>query len=153
MPQSSSVSAGTVSKKPKALSAQTFLDLFQSIVNLDEKYKSSIGVIESIPPTYLEENGVNVNDLVGDELTDMYKKVCEAQRNVRRERHIMYSVAVQRRELEKEAKRYIQLLKNLAKVDDDDIEFCNRLEKKLNILSVCYGETYYSVIAFYLVID
>ena len=129
-----------VPKKSKALSGQNFLDLFQSIVNLDERYKSSLGVIESIPPSYLDEGSADIDDLVGDELTDMYKKVCQAQRNVRRERRTMYSVAVQRRDLEKEAKRYVSWLKNLAAVDDDDIEFCDKLEKKLDMISVCHGK-------------
>jgi len=134
------LNAAPVVKKPKALSNQSFLDLFQSIVNLDETYKSSLGVIESIPKSYLEENGTDIDDLVGDELTDMYKKVCEKQRKVRRERRVMYSVAVQRRQLEKESKRYVQWLKNLAKVDDDDMEMCDQLEKKLDVLSVCQEE-------------
>lgn len=133
-------SGAPFSKKPKALSGQNFLDLFQSIVNLDERYKSSIGVIESIPPSFLDEGNTDIDDLVGDELTDMYKKVCQTQRNVRRERRTMYSVAVQRRDLEKEAKRYVSWLKNLAKVDDDDIEFCDKLENKLDLISVCHEE-------------
>jgi len=133
--------AGPVSKKPKALSGQNFLDLFQSVVNLDEKYKSSISVVESIPSSYLDEEGANaVDDLVGDELTEMYKKVCQAQRNVRRERRSMYSVAVQRRDLEREARRYVSWLKNLAKMDDDDLQFCDKLEKKLDMISVCHEE-------------
>jgi len=140
-PQSgSTTTGGPIFKKPKALSGQNFLDLFQSIVNLDERYKSSIGVIESIPPSFLDEGNTDIDDLVGDELTDMYKKVCQTQRNVRRERRTMYSVAVQRRDLEKEAKRYVSWLKNLAKVDDDDIEFCDKLEKKLDLISVCHEE-------------
>ncbi|KAL9185401.1 hypothetical protein ACHAXT_003178 [Thalassiosira profunda] len=130
----------SASKKPKALSGQHFLDMFQSIANLDEKYKSSLGVIESIPPSYLDENSADIDDLVGDELTEMYKKVSQAERNVKRERHAMFSVAVQRRDLEKEAKRYVSWLKNLAKVDDDDIEFCGKLEKKLDMISVCHEE-------------
>ncbi|KAL7535695.1 hypothetical protein ACHAXR_012399 [Thalassiosira sp. AJA248-18] len=138
VPQSST--AGPISKKPKALSGQNFLDLFQSTVNLDEKYKSSIGVIESIPKSYLDESSADIDDLVGDELTEMYKRVCQTQRNVRRERRTMYSVAVQRRDLEKEAKRYVSWLKNLAKVDDDDIDFCDKLEKKLDMISVCHVE-------------
>ena len=116
------------------------MDLFQSINNLDERYKSSLGVIESIPSTLLDENNTDIDDLVGDELTDMYKKLCQSQRNVRRERRTLYSVAVQKRDCEKEAKRYVSWLKNLAKVDDDDIEFCNTLEKKLDMISVCHGK-------------
>lgn len=139
-PTPPSGATGPISKKPKALSGQNFLDLFQSIVNLDEKYKSSIGVIESIPSSYLDEGSTDIDDLVGDELTDMYKKVCQTQRNVRRERRTMYSVAVQRRDLEKEAKRYVSWLKNLAKVDDDDIDFCDKLEKKLDVISVCHED-------------
>jgi len=136
----STAATGPVSKKPKALSAQNFLDLFQSVINLDEKYKSSIKVIESIPPSYLTDGSADVDDLVGDELTEMYKKACQTQRSVRRERRTMYSVAVQRRELEKEAKRYVSWLKNLLLLDDDDIEFCEKLEKKLDIASVCHEE-------------
>ena len=127
-------------KKTKALSGQNFLDLFQTINNLDERYKSSLGVIESIPSTLLDENNTDIDDLVGDELTDMYKKLCQSQRNVRRERRTLYSVAVQKRDCEKEAKRYVSWLKNLAKVDDDDIEFCNTLEKKLDMISACHGK-------------
>lgn len=140
---SSTTTAGgaPIVKKPKALSSQNFFDLFQSVANLDERYKSSINYIQTIPPSYLDdgESG-GIDDLVGDELTDMYKKVCQTQRNIRKERRAMYSVAVQRRELEKEAKRYVSWLKNLAKVDDDDIDFVNKLEKKLDVLSVCYGK-------------
>ena len=137
---SSPAPRGSTSKKPKALSGQNFLDLFQSIVSLDEKYKSSIGVTESIPPSFLDDGSTDIDDLVGDELTDMYKKVSQLQRNVRRERRTMYSVAVQRRELEKEARRYVSWLKNLAKVDDDELEFCDKLEKKLDLIEVCHGE-------------
>lgn len=135
-----SSSSGPISKKPKTLSGQNFLDMIQSIVNLDERFKSSIGVLESIPKSFLDENSTDIDDLVGDELTEMYKRVCQTQRNVRRERRGMYSVAVQRRELEKEAKRYVGWLKNLAKVDDDDIEFCDKLEKKLDVISLCHGK-------------
>lgn len=145
VPQSTSpttaAGASTI-KKPKALSSQNFFDLFQSVANLDERYKSSINYIQSIPSSYLDDDSgsSSIDDLVGDELTDMYKKVCQTQRNVRRERRTMYTVAIQRRELEKEAKRYINWLKNLTKVDDEDIDFVNKLEKKLDVLSVCYGK-------------
>lgn len=138
-------------KKPKALSSQNFFDLFQSVVNLDERFKASINYIQSIPPSYLDDEstgGGGIDDLVGDELTDMYKKVCQTQRNIRKERRTMYSVAVQRRELEKEAKRYISWLKNLAKVDDEDIDFVNKLEKKLDVLSVCYGKLMIRLVLF-----
>ena len=127
-------------QKAQGVIGSNFFDLFQSVINLDEKYKSSIKVIESIPPSYLTDGSADVDDLVGDELTEMYKKACQTQRSVRRERHTMYSVAVQRRELEKEAKRYVSWLKNLLLLDDDDIEFCEKLEKKLDIASVCHGE-------------
>lgn len=139
-PAPATTNSAPISKKPKALSGQNFLDLFQSIVNLDERYKSSIGVIESIPPSFLDEGNTDIDDLVGDELTDMYKKVCQTQRNVRRERRTMHSVAVQRRDLEKEAKRYVSWLKNLAKMDDDDIDFCDKLGNKLDLISVCHEE-------------
>lgn len=133
--------SSTAAKKPKILSGQNFLQLFQSIATLDETYKSSMGIVEAIPPSYLDDNSADIDDLVGDELTSMYKKVCDTQRKILRERRSMYSVAVQRREWEKEAKRYVLWLKNLAKVDDDDISFVDKLEKKLDVISVCYGKT------------
>ncbi|KAL3807253.1 hypothetical protein ACHAXA_006239 [Cyclostephanos tholiformis] len=138
-PQSGS-SAGPVVKKSKALSGQNFLDLFQTVVDLDERYKSCIGVVEAIPPSYLDESSTDIDDLVGDELTDMYKRVCQAERNVRRERRTMYSIAVRRRDLETEARRYVSWLRNLAKADDDDIDFCDKLEAKLDLISVCHEE-------------
>ena len=140
---SSATAPSNVAKKPKVLSGQNFLKLFQSIANLDEKYKSSMGVIEAIPPSYLDDDNADIDDLVGDELTSMYKKVRDTQRKVLRERRSMYSVALQRRELEKEAKRYISWLKNLAKVDDDDIKFVDKLEEKLEVISVCHGKSFY----------
>jgi hypothetical protein len=123
--QSTSTTTGVpIVKKPKALSSQNFFDIFQSVANLDERYKSSVNYIKSIPPSYLSDSeSCGIDDLVGDELTEMYKKVCQTQRNVLKERRAMYTVAVQRRELEKEARRYISWLKNLAKVDDEDIDF------------------------------
>lgn len=136
----SSTQQTNVTKKPKVLSGQNFLELFQSIANLDEKYKSSMGVVEAIPPSYLDDSSADIDDLVGDELTSMYKKVCDTQRKILRERRSMYSVAVQRRDLEKEAKRYVSWLKNLAKVDDDDIKFVDKLEKKLEVISICHGK-------------
>ncbi|KAL7535123.1 hypothetical protein ACHAWF_005065 [Thalassiosira exigua] len=133
-------SSVTAPKKPKALSGQNFLDMFQSIANLDDRFKSSVGAVELIPKSYLDESGADVDELVGDELTEAYKKVCQAQRSVRRERRSVYTVAVQRRELEKEARRYVSWLKNLARVDDDDLEFCDKLEKKIDVISVCHDE-------------
>jgi hypothetical protein len=125
-------------KKPKALSNQSFLDMFQSITSLHDTYTSSLSVLKSIPESYLDSN--DIDDLVGDELTDMYKKVCETRRRVRKERKVIYNVAAERRQREKESKRYIAWLKNLAKVDDEDIEFAERLEEKLDLLAVCHGK-------------
>mmetsp|Transcript_30617 Transcript_30617/g.72865 ORF Transcript_30617/g.72865 Transcript_30617/m.72865 type:complete len:426 (+) Transcript_30617:92-1369(+) len=130
----------SLSNKPKALSGQNFLDLFQSVVSLDEKYKSCLSTIESIPASYLDDECNDVDDLVGDELTDMYKKVSQAQRNVRREKRTMFSVAVQRHELEKEARRYVGWLKNLAQVDNDDLALCEKLEKELDVIAICHDE-------------
>jgi len=137
---STTTQGASAAKKPKVLSGQNFLQLFQSIATLDETYKSSMGIVEAIPPSFLDDGSADIDDLVGDELTSMYKKVCDTQRKILRERRSMYSVAVQRRELEKEAKRYVLWLKNLAKVDDDDISFVDKLEKKLDVISVCYDE-------------
>jgi len=139
-PSSTTTTHTNVTKKPKVLSGQNFLELFQSIANLEDKYKSSMGIVEAIPPSFLDDGSADIDDLVGDELTSMYKKVCDTQRKIIRERRTMYSVAVQRRDLEKEAKRYVLWLKNLAKVDDDDISFVDKLEKKLDVISVCHGE-------------
>ena len=136
----------SLSNKPKALSGQNFLGLFQSVVTLDEKYKSCLSTIESIPASYLDDECNDVDDLVGDELTDMYKKVSQAQRNVRREKRTMFSVAVQRHELEKEARRYVGWLKNLAQVDNDDLAFCEKLEKELDVIAVCHGTNIYFAI-------
>ena len=139
-PSSTTTTQMNVTKKPKVLSGQNFLELFQSIANLEDKYKSSMGIVEAIPPSFLDDGSADIDDLVGDELTSMYKKVCDTQRKIIRERRTMYSVAVQRRDLEKEAKRYVLWLKNLAKVDDDDISFVDKLEKKLDVISVCHGK-------------
>jgi len=139
-PSSTTTTQMNVTKKPKVLSGQNFLELFQSIANLEDKYKSSMGIVEAIPPSFLDDGSADIDDLVGDELTSMYKKVCDTQRKIIRERRTMYSVAVQRRDLEKEAKRYVLWLKNLAKVDDDDISFVDKLEKKLDVISVCHEE-------------
>ena len=54
----------------------------------------------------------------------------------------MYSVAVQKRDLETEAKRYVNWLRNLVKADDGDKDFCDKLEMKLDLISVCHGELY-----------
>lgn len=125
-------------KKPKTLSNQSFLDMFQSVTSVNDTYKSSLSVLRSIPKSYLDS--IDIDDLVGDELTEMYKKVCETHRKVRKERRVIYNVAADLREREKESKRYIAWLKNLAKVDDEDIEFADRLEQKLDLLMVCHSE-------------
>lgn len=125
-------------KKSKALSNQSFLDIFQSITKLNDTYKSSLSTLNSIPESYLDSN--DIDDLVGDELTDMYKKVCETHRKVRKERRVIYNVAAERRLREKESKRYIAWLKNLVKVDNEDLKFAEMLEEKLDLLSVCHGE-------------
>lgn len=147
--RSSAVAPTTISKpapkKPKALSNQSFLDMLQSITNLNDTYKSSLSVLNSIPTAYLDST--DIDDLVGDELTDMYKNVCETHRKVRKERRVIYNVAAERRVREKDAKRYIAWLKNLAKVDDEDTEFAERMEEKLDLLMVCHGEFYCCVIS------
>ena len=125
-------------KKPKALSNQSFLDMFQSVSSLNDKYKSSLSVLTSIPESFL--TSADVDELVGDELTDMYKKVCETHRKVRKERRVIYNVAAERRSREKESKRYIAWLKKLVNVDDEDLAFAERIEEKLDLLTVCHGK-------------
>lgn len=135
--------SATKKSRTKALSTQTFLELVQSVVSLDEKYKSSLGVLESVPPAYLaDDNGaaMNVDDLVGDELTDAYRKVCASRRTVRRERRGMHSVAGGRREAEKKAERYVRWLRRAAEVDEEEIRFVRELEGNLDALNVCHED-------------
>jgi len=129
---------------PTSLSTQSLLSFFQTLQNLDDKYNSSLSILSSIPTAYLDSTNSDIDDLVGDELTDMYKKVSEMQLLVKKERRTMYHVALQKRELEKgangQARRFVGWLKDLIDVDKEELEFCQRLDEKLDVLAVFQAE-------------
>ncbi|KAL7470228.1 hypothetical protein ACHAXS_010468 [Conticribra weissflogii] len=127
-----------------SLSNQSLLAFFQTLQHLDDKYNSSLSIVSSIPPTYLDSANSDIDDLVGDELTETYKKVSEMQSLVKRERRTMYRVALQRRELElgahQQARRFVGWLKDLIDVDTEELQFCDGLEEKLDTLEVFHAE-------------
>ena len=124
-------SLGSASKRRRSiLSTSSLMELWNQVASLQEGLESSQSLLRDMcaPPPH------EVDQLVGDELLAEYQRVVKAQKVVRQQKHTIHSIAKERKSLEGQAVKYISWLEAALKTDQDDIVFCEDLEKKIKLI-------------------
>ena len=125
-------------KRRTVLSTQSLQDLWNQLSSLQKSYDQSQTALQGIPPQFFTSEGVN--DLVGEELLDAYRKVRHYQKMVEStERRNLHRIANSKHQLELEALRYLPWLESALAHDDQEIEFCDRMQTQLQRIRYVHG--------------
>jgi hypothetical protein len=110
------------------------MNLWDSVTTLQNKYDmivSSMKEIESVDETTPTSDGTPVDELVGDELLQEYKKILQLEQRLASNQRDMHQIANSRHDLEQEAIRYLPWLERALKQDQEDAKFCTTYRKQL----------------------
>jgi hypothetical protein len=126
------------SKRRSILSTNSLMELWNQVASQQMSYDLVQGSMKELNnPDYLDEDTINqqIDMLVGDELLQEYKKVLQYEKKIAHARRELYYIAQRRRGLEMEAIRYLPWLETSLKQDQDDIEFCDKYRKQLELFA------------------
>ena len=121
-------------KRKSVLSTNSLMNLWDSVTSLQNNYdmiESSMKEIKEIDETTPTSDGTPVDELVGDELLQEYKKLLKMEQRLGSNRREMHQIANSRHGLEQEAVRYLPWLERALKQDQDDAKFCETYRQQL----------------------
>lgn len=130
------------SKRPKRLqklSASSFMELVQQLENLDAQYQSISNIISNIKSASDQWCDDEIME-VGDELTDLYSDINRKIDATKSQRKILHKIAEQKQEVESELKRFLLWMRKGLVADDQEINMCVGLEKKLDLLKAVHSD-------------
>lgn len=133
------IASSTPTAKRKVYSTSTLLDLVRKTEVLSSEYHSAKSMVEGCPSSHFSTDPNSISDLVGDDLVKMHDDVRNTDKLLFQQRRKMHSIAKDRRELELDAVKFIPSLKDSLKQDDSELEFCDTLEAKINLLATIIG--------------
>jgi hypothetical protein len=126
--------SGSKSPRRKSiLSTSSLMELWSQVSTLQQRYDHVLALLSDIKPDFLDESKYSeqIDTLVGDELLQQYKQVLLYEKRVVEQRKELHSIAQKRRVLESEAVRYLPWMENALKQDQDDIDFCDHVQKQV----------------------
>lgn len=140
----SSGAAENKKKKGPAIVKKTntaLASLLSSLSSLSDRHQSSSGIVAaSLPLSVLTADESTINDVVGDELEDLYRQVIESGKVLSGQRRVMRSIAEDCKRLEGDAKGYVPWLMNASRADEEELAFCDGVEEKLVALKVVHAQ-------------
>lgn len=123
-----------------ALSATSLLELSDRVTKSQDDFDDSQRALSRIDKALSKTPVEELEQMVGDELQMEYRQVIRFQNQILSERKNLHSLAQQRRGLEQEAVAYLPWLERALNQDDDDLNFCDRLEKELKNFQTVHTE-------------
>lgn len=130
--RSSTASASSTHKRRKSvLSSNNLLDVWARLTTLESDFGGAQRSLTKIDNAIAKMPAEELEHLVGDELHAAYRSTVRAQQEIIDQRKALHAIAEERHFLEQEAIRYLPWLEAALKQDDDDLEFCDRLQAKL----------------------
>jgi len=126
------------SSSPQQQVPPTLLQLFQKLNNLSDKYSSCVNEIASLDESIFQPK--LSDSIVGDELLSFYKNTSSSETLLKGKLKIMHDIANEFKNYEKEAIKYIPILKLSIQNDKDDLRLCDTLEESLINLQTIIGQ-------------
>jgi len=127
------------------LSTNSLMELWNQVSSLQTSYERARGKIDEINSVDNTGHGGDdsnknrgIDALIGDELLAEYKKVLGYEQQIDYQRRELHSIAQKRRSLELEAVRYLPWLERALQQDQEDIDFCDKYRKQLDLYRHVY---------------
>ena len=128
-------------KKKVAKSTSTMVSLVESLSSLDDRYRSSCAILDSIDEAHLNDDpDGSLADVVGDELIDLSRGAAAAARTLKRQARVLHGIATEKRLVEGEIAAYIPWLRAAVEADEEELAFCDKLQSSLESISIVHAE-------------
>mmetsp|Transcript_15032 Transcript_15032/g.17485 ORF Transcript_15032/g.17485 Transcript_15032/m.17485 type:complete len:490 (+) Transcript_15032:107-1576(+) len=132
-------SPNTQKRKKTMLSTSALMELVNTLASWDAQSNSIAKILSSITTSDLYTCTDEVLE-VGDELIEMHANANAMIENVKKQKTNLWNVAEGKRNVEIELKRFLVWMKSGLVTDEDELKFCDDLEKKLTLLQVIHGD-------------
>ena len=137
----STSSGGGTRRRSKILSTNSLSELWNQVSSLQQGFDHSTALLADITsPDYINVDPSELESLVGDELMQSFKQVQLYEKRVVEQRRELHRIAQKRKGLEQEAVRYLPWLEGTLKQDDEDIEFCKKLEAQIRLFQGVHSQ-------------
>lgn len=130
----------SATSKVVTLSANTLLELSNRVTNSQNDFEDSQRALQRIDNALTKKSTEELEQLVGDDLQAEYRQMMSFQKQIIKERRRLHGIAQERKGLEQEAMAYLPWLEKALQQDQDDIDFCHRLQKELEAFLPIHGE-------------
>jgi CID domain len=138
----SSASHGTHGKRQKILSITNFLDIWNQLVENEQKFEIAQHVLKRIEDNIAATPDDDLTNLVGDALQQAVKQNDADQRSMATQKRLLHALANERHALELEVVRYLPWLEASLQHDDEDLILCKTLEEKI----IQFGEFTFALV-------
>ena len=129
-------------KRKMALTTSNLVELVDQLSHLHAESRDITRSLSSIASSKLCTATDEVNE-VGDELFDLHTEITSTISKVKKEKRVLFHIAEGKKNIENEFKRYLLWMKDGLNVDVDELKFCNDLEKKLTLLQLVHGKSFF----------
>eukprot|EP00555_Chaetoceros_dichaeta_P004164 CAMPEP_0198257024 /NCGR_PEP_ID=MMETSP1447-20131203/6798_1 /TAXON_ID=420782 /ORGANISM="Chaetoceros dichaeta, Strain CCMP1751" /LENGTH=474 /DNA_ID=CAMNT_0043943817 /DNA_START=1 /DNA_END=1422 /DNA_ORIENTATION=+ len=127
-------------KRPKTLSPDALIRLLDQLIQLESQFQNiSSAATAATKLAASAEVDVAEDNLVGEELVTLHTEITDATRRLGAQEKESHRVALQRKELEGEMKRYVVWGKAGLVADEEEIRLCDEVEKKLVLMEVIHS--------------
>ena len=134
-------------KRKSVLTTSSLVGLVDQLSELDAESKSINRILSSITSSELYKSTDEVNE-VGDELIDLHGQINTMILDVKKQKKNLWRIAEDKRGVETEFKRYLLWMKAQLSSDEDEIKFCDDLEKKVTLLQLVHGMFVHLIFSF-----
>jgi len=127
-------------KRPKTLSPDALVQLLDQLIQLESQFQNiSSASTAATKLAASAEVDVAEDNLVGEELVTLHTEITGAIRRLGAQEKESHRVALQRKELEGQMKRYVVWGKAGLVADEEEIRLCDEVEKKLVLMEVIHS--------------
>lgn len=127
-------------KKRTVLSVPNLVDTLTRLSKLQQNYEYSQLGLQKIDAVLEKSSDQELEQLVGDELQLSFSQTQDFLKQIQDQRKELYENAQERHNIEKEAVGYINWLEKTLQLDDDDIKFCDKLEREILTFQPIHAE-------------
>ncbi len=127
------------SKRKTALTTSSLVELVEKLRHFDAESRDISRNLTSITSSEMYKSTDEVNE-VGDELIDLHAQINSMILDVKKQGKYLWKIAEGKRNTEKEFKRYLLWMKAGLNIDENEIKFCDELERKLSLLQLVHGK-------------
>lgn len=120
-------------RRKTTVDAQSLVQQIEALVATQQDMDLALLTLKKIDSTIQKTPTSELENLVGDELQMNYRQVLSFQKQLVESRRTLYQVAQNRHKIGKDLVRYLPWLEKSIQQDDDDLQFCDQLETKLQV--------------------